>query len=135
MNDSATNLVSQLKDDYLAYSMAVLVGRAIPSLTDGLKPAQRRVLTAMKWLGLSPSGKYMKSARVEGETMGKLHPHGGAYGVMVTLAAPWNNNLPFIDGQGNWGSSVDGAAASRYTEAKLTSFAWDALLEIGRAHV
>jgi DNA gyrase subunit A len=71
----------------------------------------------------------MKSARVEGETMGKLHPHGGAYGVMVTLAAPWNNNLPLIDGQGNWGSSVDGAAASRYTEAKLTPFAWDALLD------
>jgi DNA gyrase subunit A len=61
--------------------------------------------------------------------MGKLHPHGGAYGVMVTLAAPWNNNLPLIDGQGNWGSSVDGAAASRYTEAKLTAFSWDALLD------
>jgi DNA gyrase subunit A len=127
--DTATNLVSQIKEDYLAYSMAVLVGRAIPSLTDGLKPAQRRVLTAMKWLGLKPDGRYMKSARVEGETMGKLHPHGGAYGVMVTLAAPWNNNLPLIDGQGNWGSSVDGAAASRYTECKLTPFAWECLLD------
>lgn len=127
--DTATNLTTQIKDDYLAYSMAVLIGRAIPSLTDGLKPAQRRVLTAMKWLGLKPDGKYMKSARVEGETMGKLHPHGGAYGVMVTLAAPWNNNLPLIDGQGNWGSSVDGAAASRYTEARLTPFSWDALLD------
>ena len=126
--DNSTNLVSQIKSDYLAYSMSVLVGRAIPSLTDGLKPAQRRVLTAMKWLGLRPDGKYMKSARVEGETMGKLHPHGGAYGVMVTLAAPWNNNLPLIDGQGNWGSSVDGAAASRYTECRLTSFANDCLL-------
>jgi DNA gyrase subunit A len=109
--------------------MAVLIGRAIPSLTDGLKPAQRRVLTAMKWLGLRPDGKYMKSARVEGETMGKLHPHGGAYGVMVTLAAPWNNNLPLISGHGNWGSSVDGAAASRYTECKLSPFAWDCLLD------
>ena len=127
--DTSTNLTNQIKDDYLAYSMAVLIGRAIPSLTDGLKPAQRRVLTAMKWLGLKPDGKYMKSARVEGEAMGKLHPHGGAYGVMVTLAAPWNNNLPLIDGQGNWGSSVDGAAASRYTESKLTSFAWEALLD------
>jgi len=127
--DTSTNLVNQIKDDYLAYSMAVLIGRAIPSLTDGLKPAQRRVLTAMKWLGLKPDGRYMKSARVEGETMGKLHPHGGAYGVMVTLAAPWNNNLPLIDGQGNWGSSVDGAAASRYTEAKLTAFAYEALLD------
>jgi DNA gyrase subunit A len=126
--DTSTNLVNQIKGDYLAYSMSVIVGRAIPSLTDGLKPAQRRVLTAMKWLGLRPDGKYMKSARVEGETMGKLHPHGGAYGVMVTLAAPWNNNLPLIDGQGNWGSSVDGAAASRYTECKLTPFANDCLL-------
>ena len=127
--DTSTNLVNQVKDDYLAYSMAVLIGRAIPSLTDGLKPAQRRVLTAMKWLGLRPDGKYMKSARVEGETMGKLHPHGGAYGVMVTLAAPWNNNLPLIDGQGNWGSSVDGAAASRYTEARLSPFAYDVMLD------
>jgi DNA gyrase subunit A len=83
----------------------------------------------MKWLGLRPDGKYMKSARVEGETMGKLHPHGGAYGVMVTLAAPWNNNLPLISGHGNWGSSVDGAAASRYTECKLSPFAWDCLLD------
>ena len=127
--DTSTNLTSLLKSDYLAYSMAVLVGRAIPSLTDGMKPAQRRVLTAMKWLNLRPDGKYMKSARVEGETMGKLHPHGGAYGVMVTLAAPWNNNLPLIDGQGNWGSSVDGAAAPRYTEAKLSPFSWDVLLD------
>ena len=126
--DTPTNLVSQVKDDYLAYSMAVLVGRAIPSLTDGLKPAQRRVLVAMKNLNLRPDGKFMKSARVDGETSGKYHPHGGAYGVMVTLAAPWNNNLPLIDGQGNWGSSVDGAAASRYTECKLTPFAWDCLL-------
>jgi DNA gyrase subunit A len=126
--DTSTNISQQLKDDYLAYSMAVIVGRAIPSLTDGLKPAQRRVLTAMKWLGLKPEGPFMKSARVEGETMGKLHPHGGAYGVMVTLAAPWNNNLPLISGQGNWGSSVDGAAASRYTECKLSPFAWECLL-------
>ena len=127
--DITTDLKQQVESDYLSYSMAVLIGRAIPSLTDGLKPAQRRVLTAMKWLGLRPDGRYMKSARVEGETMGKLHPHGGAYGVMVTLAAPWNNNLPLIDGQGNWGSSVDGAAASRYTECKLTPFAWDCLLD------
>ena len=128
MSDISTSLSRQVQDDYLAYSMAVLIGRAIPSLTDGLKPAQRRILTAMKWLGLKPDGKYMKSARVEGEVMGKLHPHGSAYGAMVTLAAPWNNNLPFIDGHGNWGSSVDGAAASRYTECKLTPFAWDCLL-------
>jgi DNA gyrase subunit A len=127
--DTATNLTSQLKDDYLAYSMAVLVGRAIPSLTDGMKPVQRRILTAMRNLGLKPDGRYMKSARVEGEVMGKYHPHGSSYGAMVTLAAPWNNNLPLIDGHGNWGSSVDPAASSRYTECKLSPFSWDCLLD------
>jgi len=126
--DITTNLANQVQEDYLAYSMAVIIGRAIPSLTDGLKPAQRRVLVAMKNLNLRPDGKFMKSARVDGETSGKYHPHGGAYGVMVTMAAPWNNNLPLIDGMGNWGSSVDGAAASRYTECKLTSFSNDCLL-------
>jgi DNA gyrase subunit A len=127
--DTATNLTSQLKDDYLAYSMAVLVGRAIPSLTDGMKPVQRRILAAMRNLGLKPDGRYMKSARVEGEVMGKFHPHGSSYGAMVTLAAPWNNNLPLIDGHGNWGSSVDPAASSRYTECKLSPFSWDCLLD------
>jgi DNA gyrase subunit A len=129
MDYISSELSSQMKADYLAYSMAVIVGRAIPSLTDGLKPAQRRVLVAMKGLNLNPDGKFMKSARVDGETSGKYHPHGGAYGVMVTLAAPWNNNLPLISGQGNWGSSVDGAAASRYTECKLSPFAWECLLD------
>ena len=126
--DIKADLVSQVKEDYLAYSMMVLVGRSIPNLYDGLKPAQRRVLTAMKWLGLKPDGRYMKSARVEGETMGRLHPHGGAYGVMVTMAAPWNNNIPLIDGFGNWGSSTDNPAHGRYTECKLSPFAWECLL-------
>ena len=126
--DTPTNLTRQVQSDYLSYAMAVLVGRAIPSLYDGLKPVHRRILTAMKWLNLKPDGRYMKSARVEGEVMGKLHPHGSAYGAIVTLAAPWSNNTPFIDGHGNFGSSVDGAAASRYTECKLTPFAWDCLL-------
>ena len=127
--DISTNLTSQIKDDYLAYSMAVLVGRAIPSLTDGMKPVQRRILAAMRNLGLKPDGRYMKSARVEGEVMGKYHPHGSSYGAMVTLAAPWNNNLPLIDGHGNWGSSVDPAASSRYTECRLSPFSWDCLLD------
>ena len=125
----SVSLSSQVQEDYLAYSMAVIIGRAIPSLTDGCKPIHRRILTAMKWLGLRPDGRYMKSARVEGEVMGKLSPHGSSYGSMVTLGAPWNNNLPLIDAQGNWGSSVDNAASSRYTEAKLSAFAWEALLD------
>ncbi len=123
------SVVDEMKSAYLEYSMAVLVGRAIPDLYDGLKPVTRRVLTAMKWLGLRPDARYMKAARVEGETMGKLHPHSGAYGAMVTSAAWWTNNHPLVDGHGNWGSPTDGAAAPRYTEAKLTSFAWDVLLQ------
>jgi len=125
----STDLARQVQNDYLNYSMAVIIGRAIPSLTDGCKPIHRRILTAMKWLGLRPDGRYMKSARVEGEVMGKLSPHGSSYGSMVTLGAPWNNNLPLIDAQGNWGSSVDNAASSRYTEAKLSAFAWEVLLD------
>ena len=125
----SVSLSSQVQEDYLAYSMSVIVGRAIPSLTDGLKPAARRILTAMKWLGLRPDGRYMKSARVEGEVMGKLHPHGSAYGTIVTLAAPWNNLLPFVDGQGNFGDSTCSAAASRYTECKLSPFSWETLLD------
>ncbi len=128
-NITPVDVVDEMKTAYLDYSMAVLVGRAIPDLYDGLKPVTRRVLTAMKWLGLRPDARYMKAARVEGETMGKLHPHGGAYGAMVTAASWWTNNHPLIDGHGNWGSPTDGPAAPRYTEAKLTQFAWDTLLQ------
>ena len=109
--------------------MAVIVGRAIPDLYDGMKPVTRRILTAMKWLNLKPDGRFMKCARVEGETMGRLHPQGGSYGAMVTIAAPYKNNIPYINGHGNFGSSTDNAAASRYTECKLTEFAWDVLLD------
>jgi DNA gyrase subunit A len=123
------NLSTQVQDDYLAYSMAVLLGRAIPSLYDGMKPVHRRILTAMKMLNLKPDGRYMKSARVEGEVMGKYSPHGSSYGSIVTLAAPWANNVPLIDGHGNFGSSVDGAASSRYTECKLSPFSWECLLQ------
>lgn len=124
-----SDLVECIQDDYLKYSMSVILGRAIPTLTDGCKPIQRRILTAMKMLDLKPDGRYMKSARVEGEVMGKYSPHGGSYGSIVTLAAPWNNNIPLVDGQGNFGSSVDNAASSRYTEAKLSPFAWEAVLQ------
>ena len=127
-NYTPVNLSQVIQDDYLEYSLSVIIGRAIPSLTDGLKPVQRRILTAMEWLGLKSNGRYMKSARVEGETMGKLHPHSGSYGAMVTLAAPWSNNLPLINGMGNWGTSVDGPAASRYTECKLAAFTEECIL-------
>jgi DNA gyrase subunit A len=123
------DLVKEMKTAYGDYALAVLVGRAIPDLYDGMKPVTRRILTAMKWLNLKPDGKFMKSARVDGEVMGKLHPHGGAYGAMVTVAAPYNNNVPYINGHGNWGSPTDNAAAARYTECKLTEFSWNVLLD------
>ena len=129
MKETNVNIVEEMQTAYLDYSMAVLVGRAIPDLYDGLKPVTRRVLTAMKWLNLRPDGRFMKAARVEGETMGKLHPHGGAYGAMVTAAQWWTNNHTLVDGHGNWGSPTDGPAAQRYTEAKLTEYAFSVLLQ------
>lgn len=129
MPDFAVNLVDEMKTAYLDYSVAVIVGRAIPSLYDGLKPAQRRVLTAMKWLGLRPDAKFMKSARITGETMGKLHTHGDCYGTLVNMVQWWTNNATLVNGHGNFGSPTDGPASSRYTEAKLTEYAYSALLD------
>lgn len=126
---TSTSLASQVKEDYLAYSMAVLVGRAIPDLYDGLKPVQRRVLQTMQEEGLAPDKRYVKCARVTGLTMAYYHPHGGAYGSLVNMATPWNNNIPWVDGHGNFGSSVDGPAAERYTECKLRQSAVDLLLQ------
>ena len=122
------SIVDEMKQAYGDYSLAVIVGRAIPDLYDGLKPVTRRVLTAMKWLNLKPDGRFMKAARVDGETTGKLHPHGGAYGAMVTASQWWTNNHPLVDGHGNWGSPTDGPAAARYTEAKLTDYSYSVML-------
>ena len=128
-NIQSTNLVSQMKEDYLNYSLAVLLGRAIPDLYDGLKPAQRRVLQTMLEEGLMPEKRYVKAARVTGLTMAFYHPHGGCYGTLVNMATNWNNNVPWIDGHGNFGSTVDGPAAERYTECKLRPSAVDLLLQ------
>lgn len=128
-NEVTTSLASQMREDYLAYSMAVLVGRAIPDLYDGLKPVQRRVLQTMLEEGLTPDKRYVKCARVTGLTMGYYHPHSGAYGALVNMATAWNNNVPWIDGHGNFGSTVDGPAAERYTECKLRPAATSLLLE------
>ena len=130
MNENTTNVnvVEELQKSYLEYSMAVIIGRAIPNLYDGLKPAQRRVLTAMKWLNLKPDAKFMKCARVTGETMGKLHPQGGCYGTLVGMTQPWTNNAILINGHGNFGTLTDNAAAERYTECKLTEYTWETLL-------
>ncbi|MBQ9628979.1 MAG: hypothetical protein IJR43_06955, partial [Synergistaceae bacterium] len=116
-------LVGEIKTSYLNYAMSVIVGRALPDARDGLKPVQRRVLYAMSELGLKHNTAYKKSARIVGETMGKYHPHGDSaiYDTMVRLAQNWNLRYTLVDGQGNFGSiDGDGAAAMRYTEARLS---------------
>lgn len=125
----STNVVDQMKEDYGSYAMAVLLGRAIPDLYDGLKPAQRRVLQTMHEENLKPDGRFVKCARVTGLTMAFYHPHGGCYGSLVNMATPWNNNVMWINGHGNFGSTVDGPAAERYTECKLRESAVDILLQ------
>ena len=131
MTDKITNVsvVDEMKQAYGDYALAVLIGRAIPDLYDGLKPVTRRIMTAMKWLNLKPDGRFMKAARIEGEVMGKLHPNGGAYGAIVTQAQWWTCNHTLVNGHGNWGSPTDGPAAARYTEAKLTEYAYSVLLQ------
>ncbi|MBP6562502.1 MAG: DNA topoisomerase IV subunit A, partial [Neisseriaceae bacterium] len=118
---------------YLEYAMSVVKGRALPEVTDGQKPVQRRILYAMKDMGLVHGAKPVKSARVVGEILGKYHPHGdaSAYDAMVRMAQDFTLRYPLIDGIGNFGSrDGDGAAAMRYTEARLTPIADLLLSEI-----
>ncbi len=119
---------------YLDYSMYVILDRALPSLADGLKPVQRRIIYAMSELGLKSTAKYKKSARTVGDVLGKFHPHGDSacYEAMVLMSQPFSYRYPFIDGQGNWGSSDDpkSFAAMRYTESKLTRMAQSLLSEL-----
>jgi DNA gyrase subunit A len=112
---------SEMQGSFLEYAYSVIYSRALPDARDGLKPVQRRILYQMSEMGLRPDRGHVKSARVVGEVMGKLHPHGDAsiYDAMVRLAQPWTLRLPLIDGHGNFGSLDDGPAASRYTEARL----------------
>ena len=125
----SANLADQMKDDYGSYAMAVLLGRAIPDLYDGLKPAARRILQTMWEEGLTPDKKFVKCARITGLTLAYLHPQGSCYGTLVNMATEWNNNVPWVNGHGNFGSSVDGPAAERYTEAKLRPSAVDIMLQ------
>jgi len=118
---------------YLAYAMSVVKGRALPYVEDGMKPVQRRILYSMREMGLSSSTKHVKSARVVGDVIGKLHPHGdqSVYDAMVRMAQSFTLRYPLIDGQGNFGSrDGDGAAAMRYTESRLTPVAELLLAEI-----
>ena len=123
---------------YLDYAVSVVKGRAIPDLCDGMKPVQRRILFAMDQMGLGNAAKPVKSARVVGDVLGKYHPHGdqSAYDALVRLAQSFSMRYPLIDGQGNFGSrDGDGAAAMRYTEARLTAFSELLLSEIDEGTV
>ena len=116
-----TPLNEEMSKSFLEYAYSVIYARALPDARDGLKPVQRRIIYQMGEMNLTPDRPYMKSARVVGEVMGKLHPHGDSaiYEAMVRLAQPFAMRLPLVDGHGNFGSLDDGPAASRYTEARL----------------
>ncbi|ALU39890.1 DNA topoisomerase IV [Kocuria flava] len=115
------DVTSEMRTSFLEYSYSVIYSRALPDARDGLKPVQRRILFMMDRMGLRPDRGHVKSARVVGEVMGKLHPHGDSaiYDAMVRLAQPFAMRLPLVDGHGNFGSVDDGPAASRYTEARM----------------
>ncbi|MBQ8098268.1 MAG: DNA gyrase subunit A, partial [Bacteroidaceae bacterium] len=117
------DLEEEMKTSYIDYSMSVIVARALPDVRDGFKPVHRRILFGMMGLGNTHDKPYKKSARIVGEVLGKYHPHGDSsvYGALVRLAQDWAMRYTLVDGQGNYGSvDGDGAAAMRYTEARLT---------------
>jgi DNA gyrase subunit A len=116
------NVAEELSQSFLEYSMSVIISRALPDVRDGLKPSQRRVLYAMRQLGVTPGKPHVKCARIVGETMGNFHPHGdqSIYSTLVNMGQPWSMRDMLVDGQGNFGSvEGDGAASMRYTEARL----------------
>src|SRR6187401_555848 len=119
------DVTSEMEGSFLEYAYSVIYSRALPDARDGLKPVQRRILFQMSEMGLRPDRPYVKSARVVGDVMGKLHPHGDTaiYDALVRLAQPFTLRVPLIDGHGNFGSLDDGPAAPRYTEARLDAAA------------
>ncbi len=125
----------EMRASYMGYAMSTIVSRALPDVRDGLKPVQRRILYAMSELGLAPSGRHLKSAKIVGETIGNYHPHGdqAIYMTMVRMAQPFSLRYPLVDGQGNFGSvDDDPPAAYRYTEARLTPLAMEMLEDIAK---
>ncbi|NTU98526.1 DNA gyrase subunit A, partial [Candidatus Falkowbacteria bacterium] len=128
-------IVDEMRKSYLDYAMSVIVSRALPDVRDGLKPVHRRILYAMWSIGLKSNAKFRKSATVVGEVLGKYHPHGDSavYDSMVRLAQDFSMRYPLVKGQGNFGSmDGDGAAAMRYTEAKLAAIAEEAMYDIDK---
>ncbi|MDI9581644.1 MAG: DNA gyrase subunit A, partial [Thermobispora sp.] len=115
------DVAAEMRTSFLEYAYSVIYQRALPDARDGLKPVQRRILYSMSEMGLRPDRGHVKSSRVVGEVMGKLHPHGDAaiYDALVRMAQPFSMRLPLVDGHGNFGSPDDAPAAMRYTEARL----------------
>ncbi|MBQ6582723.1 MAG: DNA gyrase subunit A [Mogibacterium sp.] len=126
-------IYDEMKNSYIDYAMSVIVGRALPDVRDGLKPVHRRILYGLHSLGITPDKPHKKSARIVGEVMGKYHPHGDSsiYDAMVKLAQDFSTRYPLVDGHGNFGSvDGDGAAASRYTEARMSPFSLQMVRDI-----
>ena len=126
-------IYDEMKNSYIDYAMSVIVGRALPDVRDGLKPVHRRILYGMHSLGITPDKPHKKSARIVGEVMGKYHPHGDSsiYDSMVKMAQDFSTRYPLVDGHGNFGSvDGDGAAASRYTEARMSPFSLQMVRDI-----
>ena len=129
------DLQKTMETSYVNYAMSVIASRALPDARDGLKPVQRRILYAMIELNNGPDKPHRKCARIVGDTMGKYHPHGDSsiYGALVNLAQPWSTRYPLVDGHGNFGSvDGDGAAAMRYTEARLSKISMEMLSDINK---
>jgi len=129
------DLKKTMEESYIDYAMSVIVSRALPDARDGMKPVQRRILHAMNELSNTPDKPHRKCARIVGDTMGKYHPHGDSsiYGALVNLAQSWSTRYPLIDGHGNFGSvDGDGAAAMRYTEARLSKISMEMLADINK---
>lgn len=129
------DLKKTMENSYIDYAMSVIAARALPDVRDGLKPVQRRVLYSMIELNNGPDKPHRKCARIVGDTMGKYHPHGDSsiYGSLVNMAQPWSTRYPLVDGHGNFGSvDGDGAAAMRYTEARLSKISMEMLADINK---
>ena len=132
------DIVTEMKESYLAYAMSVITSRALPDVRDGLKPVHRRILFAMHEMGLTASARFRKSAAVVGDVLGKYHPHGdvAVYDSMVGMAQEFSYRYPFILGQGNFGSiDGDNAAAMRYTEAKMSRISSELLHDLEKETV
>jgi len=134
----SVNLASEMKTSFIDYAMSVIVARALPDVRDGLKPVHRRILYGMNELGVTPDKPHKKSARITGDVMGKYHPHGDSaiYESMVRMAQWWSYRHMLVDGHGNFGSmDGDGAAAMRYTEARMSKIALEMLRDINKKTV